>query len=82
MTATEKRLGFALLLTAGIIITNVFMVVIGATGGFYDHLTGTAPQHTAQVTLKERINLPASGSRDSMPAESVGFLPGHAIKRG
>jgi hypothetical protein len=49
MSATEKRLGFALLITAGVIIFNVYMVLTGATGDLYDDLPGTAPLHEVQA---------------------------------
>jgi len=52
MSATEKRLSFALLFTAGVIIFNVYMVLTGATGDLYDHLPGTAPQHETQAPFK------------------------------
>lgn len=82
MNASGKRLGFALLLTAGVIIINVFMVVTGATGNFYDRLRGAAPQHTAQAPPRQRVNSHASGARDRMPVDSAGSLPEHVIKRG
>jgi hypothetical protein len=53
MNTTEKRLGLALLVTAAVIIINVYMVVTGAAGDFYDHWNGAAPQHAAQVPFKE-----------------------------
>jgi len=52
MNATDIRLSFALLFTAGVIIFNVYMVMTGATGDLYDHLPGTAPQHEAQAPFK------------------------------
>jgi hypothetical protein len=38
MKPTERRLVVALLITAGVIIFNVYIVVIGDTGDFYGHL--------------------------------------------
>jgi hypothetical protein len=55
MNATEKRLTFALLFAAGIIIFNVYMVVSGAADRLYDQLPGTAPQHETQVLVLNRI---------------------------
>ena len=53
MNATDIRLSFALLFTAGVIIFNVYMVLTGAAGDYlYDHLPDTAPQHEAQVPFK------------------------------
>jgi hypothetical protein len=52
MSATGKRLGFALLFTAGVTIFNVYMVLMGAAGGLYDHLPGAAPQHETQAPSK------------------------------
>ena len=52
MNATDIRLSFALLFTAGVIIFNVYMVMTGATGDLYDHLPGTAPQHETQAPFK------------------------------
>ncbi len=36
MNATEKRLTFALLFAAGVIIFNVYMVLTGAADDLYD----------------------------------------------
>jgi hypothetical protein len=52
MSASGKRLGFALLFTAGVSIFNVYMVLIGAAGDLYDHLPGAAPQHETQAPFK------------------------------
>jgi len=52
MNATDIRLSFALLFTAGVIIFNVYMVLTGAAGDLYDHLPGTAPQHEAQAPFQ------------------------------
>ena len=52
MSATGKRLGFALLFTAGVTIFNVYVVLMGAAGDLYDHLPGAAPQHETQVPFK------------------------------
>jgi hypothetical protein len=82
MNTTERRLGLALLFTAGVIIINVYMVVTGTAGDFYDHLNGAAPQHAAQFPFKECINSHVPDSGDSMPIDSTGFLPGHVMKRG
>ncbi len=40
MNKTEKRLSFALLFAAGVIIFNVYMVLMGVAGDLYDHLPG------------------------------------------
>ncbi len=42
MNATDKRLSFALLFAAGVIILNVYLVLTGTAGDLYDHLPGTA----------------------------------------
>jgi hypothetical protein len=81
MEATEKRLSFALLFAAGVITTNVYMVVTGAAGDFYDHLNGAAPQHAAQVSFEECINSHVPGPKVSMPIDPVGFLRSHVVKR-
>jgi len=52
MSATGKRLGFALLFMAGVTIFNVYMVLMGAAGDLYDHLPGAAPRHETQVPFK------------------------------
>jgi hypothetical protein len=52
MSATGKRLAFALLFTAGVTILNVYMVVMGAAGDLYDHLPGAAPQHETRSPFK------------------------------
>jgi hypothetical protein len=49
MHATEKRLRFALLFAAGVIIFNVYMVLSGAAGDLYGQLPGTVPQHDTQA---------------------------------
>ena len=38
MNTTERRLVVALLITAGVIIFNVYIVIKGGTGDFYGHL--------------------------------------------
>jgi hypothetical protein len=52
MDATEKRLTFSLLFAAGVIILNVYLVLTGAAGDFYDHEPGTAPQQEARAPCK------------------------------
>jgi len=52
MYATEKRMGFALLFAAGVIVFNVFMVLTGAAGDLYDRLPGSAPQHEVQAPFE------------------------------
>lgn len=52
MSAAGKRLGFALLFTAGVTILNVYMVVMGAAGDLYGRLPGTAPQHETRSPFK------------------------------
>jgi hypothetical protein len=52
MDATGKRLRFSLLLAAGIIILNVYLVLTGAADDLYDQEPGTAPQHRAQAPCK------------------------------
>jgi len=39
MNTTERRLVVALLIMAGVIIFNVYIVITGSTGDFYDHLS-------------------------------------------
>ena len=36
MNATQKRLSFALLFATGVVIFNVYMILTGAAGDFYD----------------------------------------------
>ena len=40
MNATARRLGFALLFTAGAIVFSIYMVLTGAAGDLYNHLSG------------------------------------------
>ena len=53
MNANKKRLSFALLFAAGVIIFNGYMVLTGSAGDLYDHLPGTAPQDETQAPLKD-----------------------------
>jgi len=39
MKATEGRLVVALLIMAGVIIFNIYIVLTGGAGDFYDHLS-------------------------------------------
>ena len=43
MNKTDKRLSFALLFAAGVVILNVYIVLIGVAGDLYDHLPGIGP---------------------------------------
>ena len=82
MNATKKRLGFALLFTAGAITFNVYMVLTGAADDFYGHLPGTAPQPVAQAVFQGCINSHVAVSPNDMPIHSSRFMPGHLTKRG
>ena len=82
MNTTNKRLGFALLFTAGAITINVYMVLTGAAGHFYGHVPGTAPQPVAQAPFEGRINSHMAVSPNDMPIHSSRFMPGHLSKRG
>ena len=81
MNATCIRLGFALLLMAGVIIFNVYMVLTGAAGDFYGHVPGSTPQPVAQAPLQRQINSHVAVSPNDMPIQSSKFLPGHLSKR-
>lgn len=39
MNTTERRLVVALLITAGVVMFNVYIVLTGGAGNFYDHLS-------------------------------------------
>ena len=52
MTSTEKRLGLALLFTAGAVIFNVYLVLTGAADDLYDPLPDTAPRHEVQAPFE------------------------------
>lgn len=82
MSAMEKRLGIALLFTAGVISFNVYMVLTGAAGNLYDHLPGTAHQPVAQAPFQECVYSHAAVSPDGMSIHWSRFLPGHLVKRG
>jgi hypothetical protein len=83
MNATCIRLGFAMLLMAGIIIFNVYIVLTGAAGDFYRHVPGTAPQPVVQVLFEGRINSPVAAAPNGMPIHPSRFMPGgHPTKRG
>ena len=53
MTSTEKRLGLALLFTAGTVIFNVYLVLTGAADYLYNHLPYSTPQYEVQAPLKD-----------------------------
>jgi hypothetical protein len=82
MNAIYIRLGFALLIMAGIIIFNAYMVLTGAAGDFYGHVPSTAPQPVAQASFQGRTNSHVAVSPNDMPIHSSKFMPGHLIKRG
>jgi hypothetical protein len=82
MNATCIRLGFAMLLMAGIIIFNVYIVLTGAAGDFYRLVPGIAPQPVVQVLFEWRINPHVAASPNGMPIHPSRFMPGHPIKRG
>ncbi len=82
MNATKKRLGYALLFTAGAIGFNVYMVLTGAADDFYGYVPGTAPQPVVQVLFQGRINSHVVVSPNEMSIHPSKFLPGHMIKRG
>lgn len=82
MNATYKRLGFALLFMAGVIIFNVYMVFTGAAGNFYGHVPGTAPQPVAQAPFQGCINSHVAASLNDMSIHSSKFMPGHLNTRG
>jgi hypothetical protein len=82
MNATRIRLVFSLLLVAGIIIFNVYMVLTGAAGDFYGQLPGTAPQPVVQVLFEGRINSRVAVSPNDMPIHLSKFMPGHPAERG
>ena len=82
MNTTNKRLGLALLFTAGAITFNVYMVLTGAAGDFYGHVPGTALQPVAQAAFQGRINIHTALSPNRVPIQSSKFMPGHLTKRG
>ncbi len=82
MNATYIRLGFSLLLMAGIIIFNVFMVLTGAAGDLYGHVPGTASQPVAQTAFQGRINSHVAVFPNDMPIHSSKSLPVRLSKRG
>ena len=82
MNTTKKRLGFALLFTAGVISFNVYMVLTGAAGDFYGHVPGTAPQPVAQTAFQGCINSHVAVSPNDMPIQSSRFIPWHLTTRG
>jgi hypothetical protein len=82
MNATCIRLGFAMLLMAGIIIFNFYIVLTGAAGDFYRHVPGTGPQPVVQVLFEGRINSRVAVSPNDTPIHLSKFMPGHLTKRG
>jgi hypothetical protein len=52
MNATAKRLGLALLFTAGVIIFNGYMVLTGGADDLYGLLPGNAPQHETHAPIR------------------------------
>ena len=71
-----------MLLMAGIIIFNVYLVLTGAAGDFYRHVPGTAPQPVAQVLFEGRISSHVAAAPNGMPIQLSKFMPGHPTKRG
>jgi len=82
MNATYIRLGFALLLMAGVIIFNGYMVLAGAADDFYSHVPGTAPQPVAQAPFEGRINSHMAVSPNDMSIHTSRSMSGHLSKRG
>ena len=82
MNVTGKRLGFAQLLTAGDILSRVYMMVTGAAVDFYDHIPGTDAQAVAQAPFQGCLNSHVAVSRNDMPIHSSKFMPGHLTNRG
>jgi hypothetical protein len=71
MNATEKRLILALLFAAGAISFNVYMVLTGAAGDFYDQFPGSAARHEAYAPAKVRMNLHPPVFRHGIPIDLV-----------
>jgi hypothetical protein len=61
MNVTQRRLGLSLLFTAAVIIFNVYMVLTGAAGDLYDHLTGTVAVHAESMVKQLRETDRADG---------------------
>jgi hypothetical protein len=81
MSAMGKRLGIALLFTAGVTILNVYIVLTGKADDLYDRIPGTAPQPVAQAPLQGCTNSHVAVFPDGTPIHSAKFLPSHLIKR-